>query len=169
MYTAEYEVKVQLGADQVWEKLRDISCADQYVPGLTGLDITTVAREGVGASRTVYQGSRLALSETVTEWREREGFTLRLHRGDKGPMPPLTEAWFDYGMEERDGAVYLRNRMRYRIGLGPLGRLLHSLLIARVIKSALRDATLAQKLYYESGKPVTPELLKAAKAELSDQ
>ncbi|MFB3078523.1 MAG: SRPBCC family protein, partial [Lysobacterales bacterium] len=146
-----------------WEKLRDFSQADQYVPGLTGLEITTAHTEGEGASRRVFQGRKLVLDETVIEWREGEGFTLRLHRGDKGPIPPLTEAVFEYGLRERDGKVYLHNRMCYRVGLGPLGSLLHKMAIGKAVANALRDTTLAQKLFYESGQKVSKEALASAR------
>ena len=166
MYSAEYQVEIQLSRAQAWDKMRDLSRADQYVPGLTAVELTTDLVEGVGASRRVYQGSKLALDETVIEWREGEGFILRLHRGDKGPVPPLTEAYFEYAVKEHNGAVYLHNSMRYTVGLGFVGRLLHSLAIERVVASAIRDTTVAQKLYYQSGEKVTPEMLKAEQARL---
>ena len=167
-YTAEFEIEVQLTREQAWDQLRDLTRADQYVPGLTGLEITTTKTEGEGASRRVYQGKKLALDETVVEWREGEGFSLRLHRGDKGPVPPLTEAFFDYGLRERGGKVWLHNRMRYKVGLGPLGKLLHWLAIGKLVAGALRDATLAQKLYYESGQKVSREVLATARRELGE-
>ena len=160
MLSAEYEIELDLAPGQAWEKLRDFSCADQYVQGLTGVEITTTATDGVGASRCVYQGKRLALDETVTEWREGEGFTIRLHRGEKGPVPPMTEAYFDYGLVQRDGRLYLHNRMRYRLGLGWLGALLNRVAIASVVAGAVRDTTIGQKLFYERGEKVTPEMLK---------
>ncbi len=165
-YQVSYETPVALERAAAWQKLRDLSAAHHYVPGLKGVEITTELREGVGASRRVLQGGGLALDETVIDWREGEGFSLRLHRGDKGPVPPMTRAWFDYGLCERDGQLLLCNRMRYDVGLGPLGGLLNSLLLRRVVAGAVRDTTLAQKLYYEGGEPVSKEALAAAKAEL---
>jgi hypothetical protein len=168
MYSAEYEIELDLEREHAWQKLRDITQPDCYVQGLTRVEMTTEQREGVGASRRVHQGKSIVLDETVTEWREGKGFTLRLHRGEKGPVPPMQEAWFDYGIRERDGCVYLHNCMRYRVGLGPFGRLLNALLLRKMIASAVRDTTIGQKFYYERGDKVTPARLKAAKAELAD-
>ena len=169
MQSLEYQIKLQLSAEQAWQKLRDISRADQYVPGITSVELLTTAVEGVGASRRVHQGKTLALDETVTQWREGEGFTLRLHRGEKGPVPPLKEAWFEYGLAVIDGDTWLRNRMRYQVGLGPLGALLDRLVLKKVVAGALRDTTIAQKLFYEGGEKVTPELLKQARKQLRQQ
>ena len=167
MYSAEYEIELELDRENAWQKLRDISHPDCYVQGLSQVEMTTEQREGVGASRRVHQGKSIVLDETVTEWQEGEGFTIRLHRGGKGPVPPMQEAWFDYGIRERDGRIYLHNRMRYRVGLGPLGSLLNTLVLRKMIASAVRDTTIGQKLYYERGDKVTPAALQAAKAELA--
>ena len=166
MAAAESEIELELSADQAWEKMRDFSAAINYVPGLTGLDITTEAREGVGASRRVYQGKRIVLDETVTEWLDGEGFTIRLHRGEKGPLPPMREAWFDYRLVQRDGRVFLHNCMRYELGLGFLGRWLDRVGVNGTVTTMVRDITLAQKLFYEGGQKVTPDMLEAGKAGL---
>lgn len=166
MPASEYEIEVHVSREEAWEKLRDLSAAIHYVPGLTSAEITTGQREGVGTSRRVCQGKR-ALNETITEWHDGQGFTLRLHRGEKnGPIPPLTAAWYDYGLVERDGKLFLSNRMRYEVGLGFLGQWLDKLGIGKVIANAVRDSTIAQKIYYETGNTVTPEILRAAKADL---
>ena len=166
MQTVSAEFEVELSAADVWERLRDLSHPEMYVQGLTAVEFTTEQRQGVGASRRVTQGKSLKLDETVTEWREGKGFTLRLHRGEKGPIPPLTAHFFDYGLREADGRVYLCNQMRYQVGLGVFGSLLNKLLLLRVMRSQLRNVTLAQKIYYETGQRVTAEVLKSAKAAL---
>lgn len=167
MQSVDYRVEINLDADSAWARLSDFSLAVNYVPGLTDLKINTEQTSGVGASRTVFTGGKLALDETIIEWREGEGFSIRLHRGDNGPIPPMTEAYFDYGLEVAGDKVYLHNRMRYRIGLGLLGRLLDWLVINRVVRNAVRDTTIAQKVFYESGEKVDKDTLKAAKKSLS--
>lgn len=163
----DYEIEVDLSATQAWEKLTDFSAALHYVPGLTAVDITTETSAGVGASRRVAQGSRLVMDETVIEWLDGEGFSLRLHRGDRGPIPPMTAAVFHYRIHERDGRVMLHNAMEYEVGLGFLGCWLDRLAIGKVVNGALRDTTIAQKLWYETGLKVGPEALAAEKARLT--
>ena len=158
--TAEYPVK--LAKSDVWQLLSDLSKADMYVQGLTALAFTTTARQGVGASRRVTQGKSMQLDETVTEWVDGEGFRLRLHRGEKGPIPPLSKLFFDYRVVQRGDQVYLRNSMHYEVGLGPLGALLNSLFLKRLVSTQLHKVTLAQTIYYQTGERVTPEILKAA-------
>ena len=134
------------------------------MPRLTAAAFTGPRREGVGASRRVRMGRLLTLDETVTEWREAEGISLRLHRGAWGPLPPLRQHFFDYGLAERGGRVWLVNRMRYEAGLGVLGALLDRLFLRRIMARQLQDVTLAQKIHYETGERVTPAVLAAWKA-----
>ncbi len=164
---AEFPLDPELDLNGTWQRLRDLSRAHLYVPGLTAVSFVGAQREGVGTHRRVRIRGILTMDETVTEWREGEGMTLRLNRGDKGPLPPLREHFFDYGLSERDGRVWLVNRMRYEVGLGPLGTLLDRLLLHREIGRQLRDITLAQKIFYETGRKVTPAMLRAAKSRLS--
>lgn len=166
MHSAEYEVEVNVSYSEAWEKLKDFTAAIHYVPGLVSAVIDTEQTEGVGASRTVSQG-QITINETITEWHEGKGFTLRLHRGDKGgPMPPVKEAFYDYGLVERDGKVYLSNAIRWEMGLGPLGALLNAIGLGKILGKSMVDSTIAQKVYYETGETVTPAMLKEAKAAL---
>ncbi|MCY4602427.1 MAG: hypothetical protein OXF27_21190 [Acidobacteria bacterium] len=164
---AEFPLDPEFDLNGTWQRLRDLSRAHLYVPGLTAVSFVGAQREGVGTHRRVRIRGILTMDETVTEWREGAGMTLRLNRGDKGPLPPLREHFFDYGLSERDGRVWLVNRMRYEVGLGPLGTLLDRLLLHREIGRQLRDITLAQKIFYETGRKVTPAMLRAAKSRLS--
>lgn len=166
MQTVSAEFEVELSMADAWERLRDLSRPDMYVQGLTAVELTTEQRQGVGASRRVTQGKSFKLDETVTEWQEGKGFTLRLHRGEKAAIPLLPAHFFDYGLREAEGRVYLHNQMRYQVGLGFLGALLDKLVLRRVLRSQLRDVTLAQKIYYETGQKVTADILKSAKAML---
>jgi hypothetical protein len=164
MQTVSVEYPVNLSRAEAWRLVRDLSQPHMYVPRLTAHEFTTSQRQGLGTSRRVTQGKSMQLDETVSDWTEGEGFSLRLHRGDKGPIPPFKSHYFDYGLLERDGQVYLHNRMRYEVGMGLFGKLLDRLLLQRVIRSQLDDVTLAQKIYYETGKQVTPDMLKLARA-----
>jgi len=166
MQTISVEFEVELSLAEAWEHLQDLSQPDMYVQGLTAVEFTTEHRQGVGASRRVTQGKSFRLDETVTEWQEGKGFSLRLHRGEKTSIPLLSSHFFDYGLRENGGRVFLYNQMRYQVGLGPLGALLDKLLLRKLMRSQLRDVTLAQKIYYETGQKVTADILKSAKAAL---
>ena len=82
------QIALEMPREQAWEKLRDLSLAHNYVPGIVRTAIVSEQAEGVGASRYVYRNAKSYIQETVEEWSEGDGFLIRLHRGDK-PAPPF--------------------------------------------------------------------------------
>lgn len=159
------EIVIDLPREQAWEKLRDISLAHNYVPGIIRTEIITPAKEGVGASRYVYRGPRSHIQETVEEWQDGVGFLIRLHRGDR-PAPPFRAAWFRYQLAD-EGADRTRftGTLTYELPWGILGRWLERLM-APLVQGMVRDIACGMKLFYETGEPTTPEALKACKASL---
>ncbi len=161
------EVVVKLSVVEAWKKLQDLSLAHNYVPGLVKTEITTEQKQGVGASRMVYQTETKGIDETVIEWEEGQGFLIRLHRGEKGAPPPFKDAFFRYqilpGADEN--TAVLKNTMRYTMGMGFFGDLLEKLMLKNIFKGVIRDVTISQKIFYETGEKVTPERLKQAKAD----
>lgn len=155
---------IDIPREQAWNKLRDLSLAANYVPGLVKVEITTEQKEGVGASRKVFQSESRYIEETVEEWNEGEGFLIRLHKGNK-PAPPFKQAWFRYHLADHgNGNTLFTASMIYELPWGAFGRLLDTLLISRITRKVIGDVAISMKLYYESGEKTTPAKLKQFKA-----
>ena len=154
---------------QAWEKLQDITLPHNYVPGIVKTEIITTEKTGVGACRLVYSSEQKALSETVIQWNEGSGFVLRVHQAEKGAPAPFKELNFEYSLEEIDGESYLHNSMIYIPAWGRLGLVLNNLILKKIITGSLRDVTLAQKLFYESGEPTSAVKLKLKKSKVFTQ
>ena len=166
MPTVRAELPLDLDLDRAaaWRRLRDLSAPHLYVPGLTGAAFTGPQREGAGTRRRVRAAGVLTLDETVTEWREGAGLTIRLHRGDRGPPPPFRTFLFDYGLVDRDG-THVAGQPRALLAPAS-SRGAHSstaLLLRPFLARLLRDITLAQKIHYETGQRVTAAGLRAWK------
>lgn len=158
------EAVIDVPREQAWQNLRDLSLAHNYVPGLVKVELTTEQREGVGASRKVYQNETRYIEETVEEWNDGEGFLIRLHRGAK-PAAPFKQAWFRYHLaDESTTQTRFTASMIYELPWGGVGRVLNKLLMKRIIRGVLSDVAVAMKLYYETGEATTPEALKRYKA-----
>ena len=159
---ATADIVIDLPRDQAWEKLRDISLAHNYVPGIIKTEIVTDTREGVGASRYVYRNEKSYIQETVTEWREGEGFRIKLHKGDK-PAPPFRDAFFNYQLDDAGpDKTRFTATLGYQLPWGGFGDWLGARLLG-FIQGTVEDVTRAMKLYYETGEPTSPEALKAFK------
>lgn len=161
---AKARVVMNVPRDQAWKRLRDLGMAHNYVPGIIKTEITTSKKEGVGASRKVYQSEKRALDETVVEWDEGHGFLLKLHRGENGSQPPFKEAYFRYQLDDAGNRqTALTTSLLFTMRWGRFGEFLHRRLLANVFRSIIRDVALSMKAYYESGEPTTPDKLKQIK------
>ncbi|MCP5189952.1 MAG: SRPBCC family protein [Pseudomonadales bacterium] len=155
-------VIIEIPREQAWARLRDLSLAHNYVPGIVRTEITGEQTQGVGASRYVYRGAKTRLQETVVEWREGEGFTIRLHRGDRS-VPPFHSASFSYQLADHGPQqTLLTTTMRFAMPWGALGRWLEKLM-EKPVAATVADVAMAMKLYYESGQPTTATALAAYK------
>jgi hypothetical protein len=163
-HIAVYNATVKIPAEQAWLKLKDLSLANNYVPGITKCEITTSKKEGVGASRRV-SGPQQALDETVTEWNEGRGFTIRLHNGDKHAKP-FGEAGFVYRIDKIDNKTSkITCTMTYEMGMGFIGNILHSLFLGNVIRNQVRDVALSMAYFYETGNRPSKEDVVRLRAE----
>jgi len=154
---------ILLPIEACWQKMRDLSRAKDYVPGLSDCVVTTSEKEGIGASRIVTHKQFGAMNETVVVWDEGHGITLRLHKGDK-PARPFAEALFRYefraaraGSESAAGAATgceIHTALTYRLPLGPVGRLLDRLFLRRLFQQNVVDAAVCLAEYYRTERPV---------------
>lgn len=89
--------ELDLTPDQTWSVMRDLSISDKYLPGERQVDILSSNKSGVGAHRRIYRNNSVDdyVDETVVEWIEGEGFTLKLHK-DETVLPPFERAEFKF-------------------------------------------------------------------------
>jgi hypothetical protein len=154
--------------DAAWEKLRDISLAHNYVPGIVRTEIVSEQTTGVGASRQVYRSANNYIQETVVEWVEGYGFLIRLHRGNK-PAPPFRNAWFRYRLDDegQDKTLFTAS-LKFEMPWGALGAWLEKKM-EKIVAGTISDVATSMKLYYETGRPTTATALKAYKASVHAQ
>ncbi len=146
--TVRAQSRCVLRTTECWDKLRDLSLAKDYVPGVTDIEFVSQNRTGLGASRIAH--SKLAtLHETVVEWNEGRGFLLRLHRGDKPPRP-WKNASFRYAIEPDGVATLIDLSMTYTFGFGPLAPLLERL-ARRPLQRNLDRLAARLARYWETG------------------
>lgn len=154
---------IEMSRGDAWKILRDLSLAHNYVPGVINTVITTEKRQGIGASRQVFQSKTRYIDETVEEWNEGYGFVIRLHRGNAGPPFPFKKAWFQYSIEGVEGnSTVITTSLLYVMKWGKFGRMLNRVIMGRFILQRIREIALSIKIYYETGEQVTPDLLKRA-------
>jgi hypothetical protein len=145
---ASHSVLLNLPPQAAWTKLRDLSLAPHYVPGLTGCQFHPGATEGVGASRRVLRKGGQYLDESVMQWQEGTGFVLLLHKGSNGSPFPFREASFSYALQAEGIATRITLQMRYSLRGGRLAEWL----LAKAFDKVVRQIAENLKAYYETGR-----------------
>ena len=156
-------ITIRLPHAQVWDKLRDLTQAHNYVPTVKETRMDTEQREGIGTSRTVFLKDGSEMQETVEKWTEACEILLRLHKGDKPAAPIFKRFYFRYAIEDAGPDTQLSTALIYETKFGPLGWLLGKLAHGKMQGSA-HDVGIAMKEYYETGEPVTSARFRELKA-----
>lgn len=142
--------------EQVWTQLRDLRVARHYVVGASAIELNPGPREGLGASRKVHLRKGGAVDETVIDWQEGRGFTLKLHVGEQAPKP-FKWAKFQYELTDApNGQSLLRGVFSYEVAGGLVGRLFDALLLRRAIQSSHAALGSRMQKFYEHGEVSNP-------------
>lgn len=143
-------VLLKIPRDQAWALLQDLTLSHHYVPGVLRCEIRTEQRQGLGASRRIYQKMGRWMDETVTEWNEGGGFVIRLHRGQKGPSAPFKNAQFRYRIEDAgNNQTALTTSLMFDMRWGRFGKLLYRRVLASAFRGVVRTITNNMKAFYE--------------------
>lgn len=150
-------VVADLPVEQAWSLLSDFSIPHNYVPGITRTEIVSAQSKGVGAHRRVYSDEDSYLEETIVEWREGEGFVIKLHEGEQ-PMKPFQMAEFSYAIGSAGSSeTRIELAMRIEMPWGGLGETLGNWVILPIMEGELVQVAAGMKYFYETGKPATDE------------
>ena len=158
---ASHSVLLDLTPQAAWAKLRDLSLAPHYVPGLTGCQFHPGARKG---SAPVAGCSARAVSGWMKAWcngRKASGFVLMLHKASDGAPFPFREASFSYALQAEGDATRITMQMNYSLRGGRLVEWL----LAKAFNNVVRQIAENLKAYYETGRTQNRDLLAATPQE----
>lgn len=149
MSTVSCSIYLDIPRDEAWQYLSDLSVPQNYVPGVTRTEITTEKTQGEGVSRLVFMAGFFPMRETVTEWREGEGFTIALALKNS-PMPaPVKAGSFSYQLSDEGTGTRITNSLSTEFYWRPLDITL-GLLSRPIIQIYLWVITRNMRAYYLS-------------------
>jgi hypothetical protein len=153
------QIVVDHSREEVWGKLRDLSLADRYMPGIIRTQITTEQQSGVGATRKLFESDTSSLDETVVAWQEGNGFALRVHRGENGAPFPFRAASLLYWVDRVDDQHALVTvSLQYVPRGGALGRLLDHRFLKKHIRRQVSDVAANVKQMVETDAIALPQV-----------
>lgn len=140
-YKAMHSVNLQMSPEEAWNKLKDLSIAPDYVPGVKSMEFITRKKEGVGAARIVYPQK---LKEEVVEWEEKREIMLDLSKKGSSQFFPFKKSRFRYKITET-GGTFMNLSLEYEPILGYIGHLM----LGKIIKNRIINTAKSLKEFYE--------------------
>jgi len=166
MFTVQKHIVINISREKSWEKLRDLSLAKNYIPGVREIEIISEHEEGLNAHRKAYLlNSNKVVDEYVTEWSVGQGFRLKLDVNGKRVIPWYNEFYFEYNIEDDTNNTLLTlviiYEPRYNFCL-KLQSKIHKHFLGRELKVICA----AIKEYYENSSPISSHRMKAIRREV---
>ncbi len=142
MYKAKGSAAVEISREEAWNKLRDLSLAPMYVPGVRACEFISEAREGLGATRRVHP---MQMDEKVVLWDEGKEIRLDLSKNGESSFFPFRKARFCYKLTDYDPCILMLS-LEYEPYFGSLGQII----FGRFIRKRIRKIIISMKRFYNS-------------------
>ena len=162
-YHLSADLVVQAPAEKVWAVLADFSAVDTWVPLVTESYVIGNNDRGVGVRRRCNLERFGEINELVTEWDE--GRSLSYQVSSLGPLQSSQNSWTLIDIDETSCKVVLE--LDYDMRFGPIGRLMHALVLGRLLRKRIPNAIELLKKRVETGELVRPRRTAANEPQLS--
>lgn len=141
-HKAIHSIDLQITPGDAWDRLKDLSLAPQYVPGVKSMEFITRKTTGIGAERIVFPQK---LKERVIGWEPEREVVLALSKNGRERFFPFKKARFRYVISET-GGTYMTLSLEYFPMMGRLGYFLFGGAVSKRIRKTAQNL----KLFYES-------------------
>ena len=148
-------VVIDAAKDKVWEVLADFGAVSKWAPTITDSAIVGDANEGVGAARTCEHEKMGTLEETIVSWTEGEALSYDVTAGLPFPMKALNNHW---SIRERGASTEVTLHQEFSTKLGPLGSLMESMMVKRMMRKEMGLALAGLKHHIETGSIATSDV-----------
>ena len=125
--------------EAVWDVLRRFMNIDEFAPQVTSVDALTDGENKVGSKRRCHFQDDNSMAEEVVQWRENEGYRVKLFETDS---MPINEAFAEIALAPAGpGKTNVVWSMDCRLKYGPIGWLMGQTLMKGMMGKVL-DANL---------------------------
>ncbi|MEM7156237.1 MAG: SRPBCC family protein [Myxococcota bacterium] len=149
-YRISSRVDVNASPQAVWEVLADFSAVDTWAPQVLSSHALTDHDRGHGAGRSCRIEGFGEIDEFIVDWKE--GRSLAFSISPVGPFSGSTARWSV--IPNADGTCAVEVELAYSLRFGPLGQLLHALVMRGRLEANFPNGPLALKQRVETGQSV---------------
>lgn len=147
MTKLQHEIHVAAPPEKVWAVLADLEAVQHYNSGVKHAKYTSVAREGIGASRHRDLNPKGWVKERDIAWEPRKAVTMELYESQW----PLEFMRWRTALAPDGTGTRLSQQMEYQVKFGSLGTLLDKLVMRRKLDQTLTEVFVSLKRFVETG------------------
>ena len=151
MATFKEQIHIEAAKEKVWEVLSDIGGIYKWNPGVSDSYATSEEIRGEGATRhSDLIGHRGYMEERVMDWREGEGFKIRVYETDL----PIRRNVVRFSLDGDEDSTLVTVNPDYTVKYGAMGSIMDRLFLRRKVKKGMEGLLAGLKYHLETGEPV---------------
>ena len=155
MATFSEKIHIEAPKEKVWEVLADIGGIYKWNPGVAYSYATSEEIQGEGATRHCdLIGDRGYLEERVMDWREGEGYKIRVYETDL----PIKRNVVRFSVDGDEDSTLVTVNPDYTVKYGAMGSIMDRLFLRRKVKKGMEGLLAGLKYHLETGEPVGDKL-----------
>ncbi len=163
-YQLQTELNIAAPVSEVWDVLADFSTPDTWAAQVTkSYSHDPKQDRGVGAGRHCDIEGFGSIEEIITEWQE--GKTLTYSITPLGPLGVSYSRWSVIPVDNTSSKLTVE--FSYNVRFGPIGWLMHKLIMQAKLASAFPQGPAALKKRIETGKLLRPRRSKPGQPQLA--
>jgi hypothetical protein len=159
MTTVSATIHIDALTERVWEVVADLGAVATFHPYVTHSYYSSQPKAGPGARRVCELGPKMAVEETVVDWRAGQSYTLSV-AFVKGQTPPIRDFQATVAVQPDGVGTQASIVAAYQPKFGLFGWLLDRLMIKRQYSTMLPNVLAGLKHYAETGEVVDGSFLK---------
>ena len=149
MTQLHHEIKINAAPEKVWEALANLETVQHYNPLVASTKYTSANREGVNAARHCDFKPNGFSKEKVTEWIPNKLLGMEVVESS---FPMKYTRWKTHLKGDESGGTLVSQDLEYEVKFGPIGMLLHFLMMKNKYNSILQNIFDGLKKYVVKSK-----------------
>lgn len=148
MTTFIKQLTIEKPIEKLWQVISDLKSVEKFHPGVKKSYLTNTLEKGLGAARICELYPSGKIIETVTEWKEGDGYLLKIEPIEKAPPVKNFKGRFDLTKIDNE-KTQVSVSISYDVKLGAIGILLNKLVIQSKIEASIDGLLSGLKLHTE--------------------
>lgn len=150
MTVIEKRIRINAEKQVVWQKIADLGGIQDYNPGVRKSYVNTELTEGKGSGRICEFHGVGIVDEVATEWRQGEGYTLKIVPVEK--IPFFKEGHARFTLRNDNSSTLVEMHFEYTVKGALVGPLMDKLALKAQFAKGFEGLLKGLKIHVEEGR-----------------